>query len=260
MFKDIKEKIDYIFSRTSILFSIAGFILLSNAKRSKVYIVLNMKVIMETPILFSRDRRRLDKKILFKKELLSYILGEYKNGHILSRREIESKFHLKLDSFFKNIDEVYRELGIVYQLSPNQEIKSHKANLLLNIILANLSKLGLKLFNYRNVTDKGVDILCKDGEDLVGIELKAYKKEEKLKLRDIRQVEKAILRESLNRAILITTTDKSDINLNTPRNISVIKYQDFKELIESEEDKEDILFIRETSVNFISHYKEIKRQ
>ena len=78
MFKDIKEKIDYIFSRTSILFSIAGFILLSNAKRSKVYIVLNMKVIMETPILFSRDRRRLDKKILFKKELLSYILGNIK--------------------------------------------------------------------------------------------------------------------------------------------------------------------------------------
>ena len=215
---------------------------------------------MDSSILFTRNRRRMDKKVLFKKELLSYIFEEYKKGHISSRREIEAKFHLKLDSFFRNINEVYEELGIKYKLSPNQELKSNKADLLLNIVLTNLSKLGLKLVHYRNVTDKGIDILCMDGEDLVGIELKAYKKEEKLKSRDIRQVEKAIAKEGLKRAILITSTDKSDVNLNIPLNISLLRYQDLKKLINVDDYLEDISFIRENSVNFIPAYRETKRR
>ncbi|MEK6885885.1 MAG: restriction endonuclease [Nanoarchaeota archaeon] len=215
---------------------------------------------MEYSILFTNKHHNRENKITFKKELLDYILQEYKKGHILSRREIESKFHLKLDGFFNNIDAVYSELGIKYHLSPNQEIKSQKANLLLKIILSNLSQLNLKLLSYRNVTDRGIDILCMDGEDLVGIELKAYKKEEKLKLKDIRQVENAIKKENLKRAILITTTDKSDAAFNLPKDISIINYQNLKELIQSQEQIQDIAFIRENSVNFISPYKEIKRQ
>lgn len=215
---------------------------------------------MESSLLFAKHLRRKAKKTLFKKELLNYIFVEYQKGHVLSRREIEGKFHLRLNSFFKNIDSVYQELGIKYQLSPNQEIKSNKANLLLKIILANLSKFNLKLLDYRNVTDRGIDILCKEGNNLVGIELKAYKKEEKLKSRDIRQVERAIKNENLSRAILITTTDKSDITLNLPSNISLLKYQSFKNLIESEEQKKDLDFIRETSVNYLPAYREMRKQ
>lgn len=200
--------------------------------------------------------RNINKEI--KKELINYIKNEIKKKHFPSRREMEKKFRLRLDSYFKNIDYLYKEAGTKYKLHANQNLKAIKAKLLLELILKNLNKFGLELISSREIRERGIDILTKKENERVGIELKAYNKEEKLKVRDIKQVKRFIENEGLNKAIIITTTDKNDKNFDIPNNIFILNYSKLLRVLK--ENNKELSFIRNYSVNREDISKKIKRQ
>jgi len=193
-----------------------------------------------------RRPRNINKKI--KKELLQYVSNQVKEGHFPSRREIDRTFKIRLDSYFKNIDSLYDEVGVKYKLCANQHLKSVKANLLLELIINNLEKFNVKLILSRGIHERGIDILTKKDNKQVGIEIKAYNQGEKLKLKDIKQVERFIEKENLDEVIIITTTDKKDKNLKITNKISVIDYSKLIKVLKIKSNK-DLLFIRNYSIN-----------
>jgi len=214
---------------------------------------------MKYKLLYYNGKRPKNSQEELKKELLDYLKGEYKKQHIPSRREIEGKFHFRFTTLFKDINSVYEEAGLKYKLIQNQNIKATKADILLKIILKNLNKIDLELVKYREVRERGIDIITKRNNRIIGIELKAYNKREKLKSRDIEQVNRFIKDEKLDEAIIITTTNIHDKFLPKYNNISIIKYSDFIILFDIKKDK-DLKYIREYSVNISDSIREIKRQ
>lgn len=194
-----------------------------------------------------------------REELIQYVSTEVKKGHFPSRREIERTFKIRLDTYIKNIEELYKKTGYKYKLCANQNLKSTKAKLLLELVIKHLNSFGLELISSRGIQERGIDILAKKGNKKVGIELKAYNKNEKLKLRDIKQTERFIQNERLDEAIIVTTSDKKDKDLSYSKNISILNYTKLNEILNLSENK-DILFIRNYSINQEDTSKKIKRQ
>lgn len=211
---------------------------------------------MKYEMLYYQGKRPNNSKDKLIKELLNYIKEETDKKHFPSRRELEKKFHFQLD---EGIESFYKSAGISYKLSQNQEIKTLKANLLLNLIVKNLNKLNLELIQYKTAHERGIDILAKEKEIEVGIEIKAYNTYEKLKQRDINQVLKFIKNEQLKKALLVTTTDISDKGLKIPDIITLIRFKQLKEIVSKEELK-DLDYIRNFSVNLENTQKEEKKQ
>ena len=198
--------------------------------------------------------RGINKKI--KEELLKYINEEVRKNHFPSRRELERDFKIKLESYFKDIKTLYNKSGNRYKLHSNQNIKQIKAKLLLEIIIKNLKKFNLELISSRGVHERGIDLLTKRGKKKIGIEIKAYNKNEKVKTKDISQIKRFLIKERLDEAILITTSDKKEKNLKIPKKIFLI---DFDELSKNVKDK-SFNFIRNYSINREDLTKNIKRQ
>ena len=211
---------------------------------------------MKHTFLYYKGKRPNNSKNILRNELLSYLKEESKKNHIPSRREIEKKFHLQLDT---GIELLYKEAGLEYQLSPNQEIKSMKANLLLRLIIKNLNKFGLKLIEYRSVHKRGIDIITERNNKKIGIEIKAYNRHEKLKQRDIKQLLRFNHKEKLEKAIIVTTTNIGDKHLTHPNNIKLLKYNQLKNMFSYKEIKE-LGYIRNHSVNVINTKKDAKRK
>jgi len=191
-----------------------------------------------------------------KKELINYLKEESKKKHFPSRRELERKFHTQL---YESIYSLYNSAGLKYKLCANQDLKTIKANLLLRLMIKNLGKLNLELSQYRKIHENGIDIIAKKNDKKIGIELKAYNKYEKLKQRNIKQVERFIKNEQLDNAIIITTTDLKDGNLKILENIKIIWHKDLIKIL-TEKEQKSLIFIREKSVNFEDVSKNIKRQ
>lgn len=216
---------------------------------------------MKYKFLYYNGKRPAKIHNTLKKELIHYLRKEFEKNSFPSRRELEKKFHLKLDTLFKNIKLLYKFAGIEYKLSPSQYSKSEKASLLLNLIIKNLPLFGLKLICYRKVTERGIDIIAMKGNKRVGIEIKAYNKYEPLKKRDILQVKRFIDSESLASAIIVTTTDLQQYDSEKLDNLSIIKYSSLCDILSNDPQKLKILsYIRNHSVNTIDFSKEIKKQ
>jgi len=211
-------------------------------------------------LLYYRRIRPNNSKERLKKELLFYLKKEYKKGHIPSRRELDSKFHFRLDTLFKNINNLYESAGLKYKLTANQSIKAKKANLLLELITKNLDKFGLKLIKARSVRERGVDIIAIRGIKKIGIELKAYNKYEKLKTKDINQVKRFIQNENLDMAIIITTTDIKNKEVKQEDKIRIIMYKDLVQIIKNKGNQKELKYIRDYSTNREDPRKDIKRQ
>ncbi|MEK6858952.1 MAG: restriction endonuclease [Nanoarchaeota archaeon] len=211
---------------------------------------------MSYVLLFYKGKRPNNSKSQVKKELMDYIRAEYKRGHIPSKRELQRNFKLKIE---ESIDFLYKEAGLTYKITANQEIKSRKAQLLLEIVIENIGNLGLRLVKYRNIRERGIDIIATDGKDKVGIELKAYNKFEKFKSRDLKQVESFIRKESLDKAIIITTTDLCDHNLNLRGDIRLIRGGELMKTLKIE-DTHNLDFILDHSVNQEDISKKLKRE
>ena len=186
---------------------------------------------MKYPLLFYNGKRPDNSGDLIKKELINYIQEESKKNHFPSRRELKKRFHLRLNNICGSIYNLYGLAQLTYFQVQNQEIKSKKANLLLEIVLENLEKFGLNLVKCRRVAERGIDILALEKGKLVGIELKAYNAKEKLKARDILQTERFITEEHLYKAILITSTDLKDNNLPLTSTIKLVYYTELCNLI-----------------------------
>jgi hypothetical protein len=207
-------------------------------------------------LLYYKGKRPNNSASTLKNELISYLREEYAKGHLPSKRELQNKFHLRLDISIKNL---YETAGLVYKSMANQSIKSQKARLLLDLVVNNLSLFGLELYKYRNVHERGIDILAKGGGQRIGVELKAYNKFERLKNKDIEQVKRFILREKLDSAIIITTTDLGNISKHN-NNITLIKYSLLKQILTRPDDITKLNFILTHSTNQEDFSKAVKRQ
>ncbi len=205
------------------------------------------------PLLYNKGKRANNSKNKVKEELIDFLKEEAKKNHFPSRRELESKFHLRLGYSIKNL---YKSADIKYIISRSQHIKSLKATKLLRLIIKNLDKFGLRLICYRNVHERGIDILARQNNKLVGIEIKAYNKFEKLKQRNINQVERFIKNEKLDRAIIIFTSDFSE-RIKRNASIELINYKDLIRIIP---ENKTLKFIRNHSVNLIDDSKQKIRQ
>lgn len=215
---------------------------------------------MKYKLLYYKGKRPDNSQARLKKELIDYIKKEYKKKHIPSRREIENKFHLKLDSLFRNIKALYEAAGLKYKLTANQSLKAKKAGLFLELITKNLAKFGLKLIMARDVHERGVDIIAIRGTKKIGIELKAYNKYEKLKIKDINQVKRFIQKENLDRVIIITTTDIKNKEVGNENKIELIMYKDLTKILKNKKFNKRLNYIREYSINREDPYREIQRQ
>ncbi len=211
---------------------------------------------MDYTLLYHKGKRPDKSKNKLKEELLFYISGEYKKGHIPSKRELQSKFHLRID---EPIQDLYKQAGLKYKLTANQNIKVKKAELFLDTILNNLNRLGLKLIEYRGVTERGIDIIATDGIKIVGIELKAYNQFERLKSKDIAQVKRFIEKEKLDKVIIITTTNLGDPVIDNTQ-IKIIKGKELIDIFSSKRDRRTLNFILTHSTNQEDTSKILKRQ
>ena len=130
--------------------------------------------------------------LIIRKELIKYLKKCVQNNHYPSRREIERNFHLRLNyGLFKNIRDLYNKAGIPYKQINSQEIKKKKAEVLLKIVLPLLPKWNLVPIKVCETTERGVDIVTKTRKgNKIGIELKAYNKNEMVKKRNFEQIER----------------------------------------------------------------------
>jgi len=214
---------------------------------------------MKYPLLNHKGKRPKNSINFLKKELLKYLNEEYKLNHIPSRRELESNFHFRFNTLSKNIDSLYREAGLKYKLTQNQDLKEQKANLLLKIILKNLKQFKVELIESRGVRDRGIDILTKTKTKKIGIELKAYNKSEKIKKRDINQVKRFLEKEKLNEVKIVTTTNKIEKNLIIPKNITIINFEILKNALPIKHIKQ-LIQIRKEPITIINLQRQVKKQ
>jgi len=197
---------------------------------------------------------------ILRRELMEYVKGEISKNHYPSRRELESKFRVKIGILFGNIENLYNQSQSKYVQKDNQFLKQQKAKMLLKIVRDVLGKLGLKIVKARRVQEHGVDIIARDNKgDFVGIELKAYNKYEAVKPKNIEQLKNSLKRENIKRGILITTTSKVKKNMDVPDNIRIVLFDEISNLCGTEI-KANLDFIRNYSVHIETEEKEAKRK
>jgi len=214
---------------------------------------------MKYPLLFHFGKRPQNSKHKLRAETIDFIKSESRRGHFPSKREIQNKFHCSLTGNENLINTLYAEAGLKYKLSPNQQEKINKATILLDIISENLSKFNLIFIKSRKITERGIDIIASDTQGIVGIELKAYNVGESVKLKDLNQVKKAIKKEKLTRAIIITTTDKTSVKIKSEDKIRLVTYSELVNILPIKHLPE-IESIRNSSVNIWTNEKDLKRQ
>jgi hypothetical protein len=192
-----------------------------------------------------------------KELLINYLREEVSRNHFPSRKEIEQKFHLRLDGLFKGIDDLYRSAGLQYKQVENQAIKIEKARKLLKIAINVLERMKLKVLIVREPNQQGIDIIVGEPNRCIGVELKAYNKFEKVKKKDILQLKKFKAREKLIKLLLFTTTNR--ISTKIPPWVEVFTFKRLKNYC-SEEEIKVLNEIREKSIHIETKDKEEKRQ
>ncbi len=210
------------------------------------------------PIVKRRPTKSID---MVREELIAYLKETVGEDHYPSRRELEGKFKLRLaPDLFRSIKDLYKQAGIKYKQQNNQSIKSKKAKLLVEVISKNIEKLNLSLIKTNGTHQRGVDIITKDkNNNIIGIELKAYNKNEMVKKRNIEQIENWLKTKSFHKIILITTTSKIENNVEVPKNVEIIKFEDLIKICNKNSFKK-IRYIRDYSVHIDTKEHEVKRK
>jgi hypothetical protein len=182
---------------------------------------------------------------LVRNELIEYLKQEVEKRHYPTKREIQRKFHLRLE---EGIKELYERAGLEYIQKNNQALKQRKAKMLLDIIIDLLPKLKLEFVYAAGVTEKGVDIIALNQSGrFIGVEIKAYHKNEPVKERNIAQL-KRFLNEGFDEIMLITTATRFEIKMPLPDKIKILTFNDIQQLANSEQ-MEVLKRIREESVH-----------
>ncbi|MBT5740157.1 hypothetical protein HOI26_03580 [Candidatus Woesearchaeota archaeon] len=194
-----------------------------------------------------------------KRQLMSYVRKEVKNGHFPTRRFIEKTFGLRLTGIFKGIEDLYQQAGLNYEQQSSQLLKTLKAQQLQELVIEIIAKLNLKLIKSRGTHERGVDIIAKNKEGLiVGIEIKAHHRFEAIKKRNILPLERFLINENLTKVILITTSSKINVKNENPK-IEILSYNNLQSFC-NENQINVLKKIRETSIHMKTNEKEIKRK
>lgn len=183
-----------------------------------------------------------------RKDLLNYLKNEVKKGHYPSRRFIEQKFKLRLDTYFRSIKEFYLQAGIKYIQKNSQDLKGNKALIFTKLIADVLYKLDLSILEINDIHEQGVDMVALDtNERLIGVELKAFNKYEPIKKKNVEQLQQ-FLKQGFHEIILMTTTSKIESKISGVSGISIKLYEDVLPLL-SNDQIEKIQYIRDSSVH-----------
>lgn len=211
----------------------------------KINSLVNVMLSPHLKLLQHNGKRPNKSTDLVRNELIEYLKQEAAKRHFPTKRELQRQFHLRLDV---SIKELYELAGLAYIQKNNQALKQKKAKMLLNMVIDLLPKLRLKFVYAADVTEKGVDIIAlNESRRLVGIEIKAYHKNEPVKERNITQL-KRFLNEGFDEIILITTATHFEIKTPLPGKIKILTFNDIKQLANNEQMK-ILEQIREESVH-----------
>ncbi len=198
---------------------------------------------------------------LLKTDLIQYLKKENETGHSPSRRELESKFGLRLNDILTGgIKGLYRAANLPYKQEINQELKYRKAQLFKRVIIKILPKLKFKLLLERTVYERGIDLIVLDERNrIIGLELKAYNCFENVKQRNINQIKRLIKKEKLDFAYLFTTTNKLQNKMRLSKKLKILTFK--KLTCFCNKNQLDILNnIRNSSVNYTPIYKINKKE
>ena len=202
-------------------------------------------------------RKPSNSKEEIKKQLINYLKEEVSKNHYPSRIEIEQKFHLRLSEFFNGIEDFYKSAGLQYKQVENQAIKVEKAKKLLKISINLLKRMKFKILTIRGPNQRGIDMIVSKNGELIGVELKAYNKFERVKRKDILQLKRFKKDEKLNKVFLFTTTNR--ISTTVPSWIEVFTFQKLKNYCNKEEISV-LNEIRMKSIHIETKDKEEKRR
>lgn len=207
---------------------------------------------------FKRPQSSLNE---LRKDLIIYIKNEVTEGHYPSRRYIEKKFKLNLvPDLFDSIQDLYTQAGIEYVQENSQELKNKKARILTNIIISLLPKFNLKLIEVRDVYSRGIDILAKNSKgELIGIEVKAHNKYEPIKRRNFLQLKRFLIKEKLDRIVLVTTSSKFENSVDKPDNLEIIDYEKLKQLCNNSQ-FEDLEYVRNVPIHQVTNERLLKKK
>ncbi len=199
--------------------------------------------------------KRMREKV--KKSLIEYVTKSVKKGYYPTHREIKRKFNMDLLTYFPDgIKELYRASNIQYKQIENQALKVAKAKDLQRVAVNIMKRGEIDILSVAKPHQKGIDLLLDTPKGKLGIELKAYSEYEKVKKKDIAQLEKYRVGYKLNRVLLFTTT--SSIPKQIPSWLKIFTYE---KLIKYCDDKEKKILkrIREKSIHIETKDREIRR-
>jgi hypothetical protein len=169
-----------------------------------------------------------------KKLLIKYIRDETKKKHYPSRREIENQFKLNIDTMFVGIEDLYNAAGVVYRRVENQEIKYQKAQTFLKLILKMLKRNKFRIVSVKKPNQQGIDLIIGISKKRkIGIELKAYNQFERIKIKDIKQLERFNKTNYFKEIWLLTTSSR--IPRKIPKWLTILKFEDLKKWCNKEE-------------------------
>lgn len=193
-----------------------------------------------------------------KKLLIEYVKNEVKKKHYPSRREIENNFHVRLQGIFDGIENLYKEAKISYRRIENQDIKYKKAKKFLEVIVKILKKNKFKVVQIKNPNQQGIDVIISlSKKKIIGIELKAYNQFERVKMKDIKQLEKFYKNNDFKEIWLLTTSSR--VPKEIPKWLNIMKYEDLKKWCYKEE-LQTLKEIRKKSVHQDTPHRLQKKQ
>lgn len=204
---------------------------------------------------------KYQKREIKRNKLIEYVRHEVRKGHYPTRRFLENEFHTRLDfASFNSISDLYSKAGINYKQENSQELKNKKAEILTDVAISILPKLGLDLLEVKKVHHKGIDITAIDyHEKIIGVEIKAHNKYELIKRRNFLQLIRFLEKGNLSKVILITTASRFENNVTLPDNIEIIDYEKIKKFCTNSQ-LEKLEYIRNTSIHQETNERILKKQ
>lgn len=147
-----------------------------------------------------------------RKLIAELIQKEYKDGRYVSVPEIQRLLNLKFDLYFCNIKEAYRIAKVRYQRPCPTILGKNKETVLTKVVIELFKRMGYRIERV-SIFDKkdpnkfeDLKIINKDGVIYL-VELKAYRKEQRISGREISQLMKYLYEQKIENGLFVTTSE-----------------------------------------------------
>ena len=165
-----------------------------------------------------------DKNKSNKEKIKEFIKENVSKGYYPSTIHIQKMLKLSFYRYYKDIYEAYRAAGVRYHRPCPIILGKKKEEVLTNIAVKIIEASGLKVSRVsifeKERYNRGADItiINNHGKDIL-VEIKAYGKHKRVSKREIEQLQRYMIKEKINKGILITS---SIVISSIPDNIELI--------------------------------------